>query len=135
MREMVLDIVDRAGKRPARHGAQFLGYAGDLLAVAQPAQQQARARPVRHDITKLAEKIGAAVAVDGDMRDVAQIGPGFVQAVADGLSREAGPMLDAAKPFLFGGRHQDAVAQDAGCCIRVVGVDSEYQHIRCRRFA
>ena len=88
---------------------------------------------MRRDKSQLAEKIGAAAAVDGDMGDVAQIGFGFLQAIGDRLAWKPGPMLDPSKSFLFGGGDQSAVADDAGRRVGVVGVDPEYQRIRCHR--
>ena len=123
MREMVLDMVDGAGKAPARQCGKLVRNAGDFRAVAQPLEQQLRTWPPRHDISELAEKVGPAAAVDGDMGDVAEIDLGFPQAIPDRLRGEAGPVLDAAEPLFFGGSNQHAAAQDAGGGVGMVGVD------------
>ena len=64
MREVVLDIIDGAGKAPARQPGEFVRNAGDFGPVAQPFEQQLRAWSPRQDVTELAEKIGPSAAVD-----------------------------------------------------------------------
>src|ERR1700688_4508762 len=126
MGEVMLDIFDRAGKRPPRQRAKLLGDAPHLFAVAQPVCNQPRTWPARDDVGELAEKIGPAAAVDGDAGDVTEVDFGFLQAIGDGARRETRPVLEPAKPLLFGRGHQLAIAQDAGGRIGVVGVDPEY---------
>ena len=78
------------------------------------------------DVSELAEKIGPAAAIDGDAGDVAEIDFGFRQAIGDGARREPRPVLEPAKPLLFGRGQEHTVAQDAGGRVGVVGVDPEY---------
>ena len=129
--QVMLDVIDRAGERAARQRAQLLDQALDLRPVAQPLQQQMRVRPAGRHVGELAEKIGAATAVDGDVRDVGQVELRLVQTIGNGAGREAGPVLDPAKPLLLGCRHQRAVAHDAGSSVGMVGVDPENDRIRC----
>jgi hypothetical protein len=43
----------------------------------------------------------------------------------NGKARGCYPMFNAAKPLLFGCGEQFAIAHDASCGIRVVGIDPE----------
>ena len=52
----------------------------------------------------------------------------FVQAVADGFGGEAGPVLDAAKPFFLRRGDDLAVAQEAGGGVGVEAVEAEDEH-------
>ena len=99
----MFDVFDDSRERPARQGAKLVGDVCHLLAIAPAAEQQARIRALERDITELAEEIGAAAAVDGDMGHVTEVNLGFTQAIVDRLGGESGPMLDAPKPLLLGG--------------------------------
>ena len=52
----------------------------------------------------------------------------FVEAVANGMLRETGAMLDAIEAFLFDRRDQSAVFDNCRRGVAVVGVDSENVH-------
>src|SRR5207249_11040745 len=67
----------------------------------------------------------ARLAIDRDVIDVAEVDPGFVEAVADRLGGQAGPMFDATKPLFLGGGNEFAIAHEAGGRVAVIGVNSE----------
>jgi len=76
--QVVFDIVYCAGIWPARQPPQLIGNVGYLLTISPSIEQQARARPLERHITKLAEKIGTAAAINGDMGYIAQINLGCI---------------------------------------------------------
>ena len=69
-----------------------------------------RSGRLRHQIGKLSEEIGPVVLVDRDMLDVGKGNARFVQAIGYRLGWETGPVLHAAKPFLFRGGDKLTVA-------------------------
>ena len=113
-------MVDQATARSS------IGNLRHLVAIAPTVEQQARTGALERDITELAEEIGAAAAVDGDLGHVTEVNLGFIQAIVDRLRRESGPMLHAPKPLLLGGGEQFAVAHDARRGVRMIGIDAEY---------
>ena len=85
MSQVVFDVFDFSGKWPARQCAELIGDTGHLLPIAQPLEQQAHIGPMQRHVAELAHQIGAAVAVDRDVRHVGQFNLGFAQAVVDRL--------------------------------------------------
>src|SRR5271165_2790687 len=73
----------------------------------------------------LPPKVGGRVLIHRDMIDVGQADAGLVQAVANRLARESGPMLDAAKALLLGSCHQSAVTHQACGGVAVKGIDAQ----------
>src|SRR5215469_8888695 len=62
---------------------------------------QFRMWPVRQDKAEPAPVVDSWFAIDRDMIDVAPGQAAFCQAIIDRSRRQAGPMFDPAKPFLF----------------------------------
>ena len=96
-----------------------------LAFVADALEHQRRVRPAPQQVGQLAAEIGARILVDCDLRDVVQPDTRIAQAPADRLRRKPGPMLEPPEALLLRCRHQHAVAQQAGRCVRVIGVDAE----------
>ncbi len=129
MREVVLDVVERAAKAVAgKCLGEELGNLLPLAAVPETAEHQADVGRMGRQIGDLAHAVGAAVLIDRDMVDIGEAQPGFAQAVGDGLRGKPRPMLDAAKALLFGGRHQFAVPHQRRRGIAVEGIEAEDDH-------
>ena len=73
MGEVVFDVLDCPCERPARQVAKLIANVRHLATIAPTVEQQVRTGALERDITELAEKIGTAAAVDGDMGDIAQV--------------------------------------------------------------
>ena len=126
MAEMVLDGMHGAAELLVRQ--RLLEVAGDVgafAALAQPAQHVGRADARGQDVAELAPAVGAVVAVDGDVLDVAERDAGLGQAVADRFAGKAAPVLDAAEALLLDGGDQGAVLDQAGRGVGVIGVQPE----------
>ena len=82
---MMFDVFDCPGKWPARQRPKLVGNLSHLVAIAPTVEQQARTGALERDITELAEEIGTAAAVDGDVGHVTEVNLGFTQAVVDRL--------------------------------------------------
>src|SRR6516165_3491342 len=110
MGEMVLDRVNLAApllpwKRTLDDVAKARARAPD----AQALQDETRVGAFRDDVGELAPQIGARALIEREMLDVGELDPRFRQTPFDRLGREAGPVLDAAKPLLLGGGDQQAI--------------------------
>ena len=79
-------------------------------------------------IAELAQKIGATVLIDGHMIDIRERNAAFIEAIGDGLRREARPMLDATEALLLGRGDENAVAHERGRRVAVEGVETENNH-------
>src|SRR5438105_3026203 len=111
MRDMVLDLPHVAFELLAGEAPLELRLHPDALAlVAKAVQDERKIRTPGREITELLEEIGARVLVQRDDRNVGEFCTDFAQAVADGLGRESGPMLDAPEALFFRSRDQVAVA-------------------------
>ena len=77
MGQVVFDVLDGAGKGRPGSALNSSAMPATCWRLRSRLKQQPRARPVRRDIGELAEKVGAAAAVDGDVGHVAQIGLGL----------------------------------------------------------
>jgi hypothetical protein len=64
------------------------------------------------------------------MRHIAEIELRLFQTIGDGVRRKPRPMLDAAKPLLFGGGNKLAAAQNASRGVGVIGVDAEDDQVK-----
>ena len=123
MAEMMLDGVHGAAELLLRQvPLEVAGDVGAIAALAQAIQHIARADARGQHIGELAPAIGAIVAVDRDVLDVAQRDAGLGQAVADRFAGEAAPVLDAPEALFLDGGDQGAVLHQAGGGIGVVGV-------------
>jgi len=124
--EMVLDGMHGAAEFLLRQvPPQVAGDVGAIAALAQAIQHVARADARGQHIGKLAPAVGAIVAVDRDMLDVAQRDAGFGQAVADRFAGEAAPMLDAAEALFLDGGDQGAILHQAGGRVGVISVQPQ----------
>ena len=59
------------------------------------------------------------------MLNIRELRPGLGEAVASGLGRETGPMLDAPKALLLRGCHDQAIADKAGGRIAMIRIQSK----------
>ena len=134
MREMVLDIVDRAAKAVSGEClGEELGNLLPLTSVSETAEHEADFRRTGRQICDLAHAVGAAVLVDRHMFDIGKAQPGFTQAVGNGLRGKPGPMLDPAKALLLGGCHQSAVPHQRGRGIAVKGIETQDDQLGFRK--
>jgi hypothetical protein len=110
MREVVLDVVDRASKAVAGEcfGEQ-LGQLPPFATVPKACHHQGYFGRMAQDIANLAQPMSPIVHIGGDMIYIAKPQTGFSQAVSDRLRRKPRPMLDAPKPLFFRRRNQRAV--------------------------
>ena len=60
---------------------------------------------MREGEEQLPRKVSAWIAIDRDMVDLCERNAGGVKTIANRFAGEPGPMLDPAKPLLFGGSH------------------------------
>ena len=126
MAEMMLDGMHGAAELLLRQvPLEVAGDVGAIAALAQAIQHIARADARGQHIGELAPAVGAVVAVDRDVLDVAQRDPGLGQAIADRFAGEAAPMLDAPEALLLDGGDQGAVLHEAGGGIGVVGIQAQ----------
>src|SRR5271166_6879989 len=103
MGKVMLDVVKLAGEAlPGKLLGEEHGERLALLPVPQAIEHEADARGRGDEIAELAQPVGAAVLVDGDMIDVGERESRLAQAVGDCLRREPGPMLKAPKALLLG---------------------------------
>ena len=107
MREMMFDIVHRSAKVISWKGLdEKLGNLPPLAAIPEPPEHELQLRRMRCQIGDFAQALGAIVLVDRDMIHIREARSCFVQAIGDGLGGKPSPMLDPAKPLLFGGCYQ-----------------------------
>lgn len=66
--------------------------------------------------------------VEGDVIDLGQADAGLVQAITQGVQREARVVLAAREAFLLGGGDDHTVAQQCGCAVMVVAGEAEDEH-------
>ena len=129
MGEMMLDVV--------KSGAQ--GSTGKLLrqeprdrlslaSVAEPVEHEADTRRRAQEVADLAQPVGAAVLIDGDMVNFGERELSLAQAIGDGVGRKSGPMLDAPEPLLLGRRDKHSIAHECRCGIAVKGVEPKDDH-------
>src|SRR5215207_10010541 len=126
MAKVMLDGMHGAAELLVRQSLlEIAGNVGALAALAQPAEHVGRADARGQDVAELAPAVGAVVAVDGDVLDVAQRYAGLGQAVAYRFAGKAAPVLDAAETLLLDGGDQGAVLDQAGRGVGVIGVQPE----------
>jgi hypothetical protein len=77
MGQVVFDVLDCPDEWSARQAPKLVGNLRHLMTIAQTVEQQAWTRALQRHIPELAEEIGTAAAVDGDMGYVAQVNLGF----------------------------------------------------------
>ena len=125
---MVLDLVHAGADRLLGH-AQRLGRGGrnarDLGGVLQPVGDEIEARPPGEGEQRLLQDVGARVAVDRDMVDLADRDPRLGQAVLDRLGRESGRVLDPAKALLSAAAISTPSRTRQAAEFGVVGVETE----------
>ena len=83
------------------------------------------------EVSELAQPVGAAVLIDGNVIDIGERELRLPQAISDGLRGKTRPMLDAAEALLLGGGEKHAVAHECGGGIAVERVESEDDHKPC----
>ncbi len=130
MRDVVLDVLDRPGKSlTGKSLRQLFRDTFPLRTIAQPVDDQLDAGPASGDICKLAAEVGSVTAVDSNVGYVRELEAALPEAIRDGHARKAGPMLDATKALLFGGRDQTPVLDETRRSIGVECIDPENIHL------
>src|SRR5437016_4083654 len=81
-------------------------------------------------IADLAQTLGAAILVDRDVIEIGEAQACFTQAIGNRFRRKPCPMLDAAKPLLFGRRHQYAIPHQRRRGIAVKGIEAKDDYRR-----
>src|SRR6516162_3191576 len=115
MREMVLDIVRRTAKViSGKCLCKEFWNLPTLATILEAAEREANFGRMERKIGDLARAVSAAILVNRNMMHLGQADPCFAQAVGYGLRGKPSPMLDPAKPLLFGGCHQLAVPYQRG---------------------
>ena len=87
-------------------------------------QHQVRIGPVAQNERKPAPVVRARLSIDRDVIDVLERDASFAQAIVDRVRRQTCPVFDAAKTFLFGGRDEPAVLNQAGGGITVIRIEA-----------
>src|SRR6516225_4147603 len=129
MREMVFDILGRTAKViSGKCLGEELWNLSPLAAIPEAAEHQSDFGRMERKIGDLAPAVSAAVLIDRNMMHIGQAKPCFVQAIGDRLRGKPGPMLDPAKPLLFGGCHQFAVPYQRGRRIPMEGINAKNDH-------
>src|SRR5205085_9389434 len=85
---------------------------------------QAQVRPMAQDKGEPAPIIYARLSIDRDVIDILERDAFLAQAIVDRVRRQTCPMFDAAKTFLFGGRDEPAVLNQAGGGITVIRIEA-----------
>jgi hypothetical protein len=129
MREVVLDVVEGAAKAlSGKRGLEQFGNPLPLAAGTDALAQQRQLRRMGQQPGEPAQRLGAAVLVDGDMVDIGEPQPSLAKAISDGVRRKPGPVLDSAEALLFGGRDQGAVPHERRSGVAMKGVETEDDH-------
>src|SRR5215813_6002506 len=115
MREMVLDVVHGTSKTVSgKCLSEQLGDLPPLTAISHTVDHEADLWRMGRQICDFAQALSAIVLVDSNMVYIGEAQPRFLQAVGDGLRGKPSPMLNPAKPLLFGGCHQFSILHQRG---------------------
>ena len=123
MGHVVLDVVDLGaylvGREVFAEGRSEGGYFG---AATQTIEDEAPTGALGEDVGGPAKVVGAGLAIDRDVIDVADAAARFFEAIVHGLGGKAGPMFDSAKAFFLGGSDEFSISQEASGGVAVVSV-------------
>ena len=114
MRQVMFDMMDLRAKRLARKGSSEGRLdRGGLADVANAVEYEAEIGAVCEHETKAAEMIDPGVPIDGNVVKLSRLEACLGETPTNCLGRKTGPVLDAAKAFLFGGSDELPVANEA----------------------
>src|SRR3954469_13201892 len=110
MRCVMLDIVPfRAQPVTGEQGGETMREPVTSAPVPEALKHKTGVGTGGREIGELARQLRRAVLVDCDMVEIAEVQPGFPQAICDRLRRKSGPVLDAAKSLFLHRRDEFSV--------------------------
>src|SRR5262249_43123119 len=126
MRDVVLDRLDSTSKDLAWKRLRQMGLdARPLAHVADSLLEERDIGNLGQRKRELPSEIGFGVVIDRDAIDVGNLELRLCKAVANGLARKSGPVLDTAKALFLGRGDDVAFLDEARRRIAVESVDSE----------
>src|SRR5215470_2346642 len=128
---MVLDVVEFSTETARVHAqaiAKLFLHVPHLSHIRQALLDQLKTRSVPQCKEHLLMQVGAEIARNSDVVQVACRDTCFIQTIVDGLGGEPRPILDPAEALLLDGGDELSVFDQAGRSASVVGINSENIH-------